>query len=45
MLRRYGLLALGLILILAGSVLAHAVQTTHGVTVTDVRFAGDKGSS
>ncbi|MBR7618905.1 alpha/beta fold hydrolase [Phenylobacterium sp. 20VBR1] len=43
MLRRYGLLALGLILILAGSVLAHAVQTTHGVTVTDVRFAGDKG--
>ncbi|MDO8323566.1 MAG: alpha/beta fold hydrolase, partial [Phenylobacterium sp.] len=43
MLRKYGLLALGLILILAGSVLAHAVQTTNGVTVTDVRFPGDKG--
>ena len=43
MLRRYGLLALGLILILAGSVLAHAIQTTNGVTVTDVRFAGDRG--
>ncbi|MES2343540.1 MAG: alpha/beta fold hydrolase [Pseudomonadota bacterium] len=43
MLRKWGLLALGLILIVGGSALAHAVQTTHGVTVTDVRFPGEKG--
>ena len=34
MIRKYGLLALGLILILAGSILAHDVQTTHAVSYT-----------
>lgn len=33
--------ALGWVVILAGSLLAHAVQTSGGVTVEDVRFAGD----
>ncbi|MES3026564.1 MAG: alpha/beta fold hydrolase [Pseudomonadota bacterium] len=37
--------ALGWVVILAGSLLAHAVQTSGGVTVEDVRFAGDKGTT
>ena len=41
---RWGLFALGWILILAGSLLAHAVQTSFGqVTVTDVRFPAPRG--
>jgi len=41
MLRKWGFFILGLVLILAGSYLAHAVQTAGGVSVRDVRFAGD----
>ncbi|WP_332766571.1 alpha/beta hydrolase [Phenylobacterium sp.] len=37
--------AVGVLLILAGSLLAHAIQTTGGVTVEDVRFPGDKGTT
>jgi pimeloyl-ACP methyl ester carboxylesterase len=43
MLRKWDFLVLGLILILAGSFLAHAVQTSGGVILKDVRFAGDNG--
>src|SRR5512146_330650 len=43
--RRWALFALGAALILAGSLLAHAVQTSGGVKVEDVRFAGDGGLS
>jgi len=43
--RRWSLFALGAALILAGSLLAHAVQTSGGVKVEDVRFAGDGGLS
>ncbi|WP_331503284.1 alpha/beta hydrolase [Phenylobacterium sp.] len=43
MLRNWGFLILGLVLILGGSYLAHAVQTSGGVTLKDVRFAGDNG--
>jgi pimeloyl-ACP methyl ester carboxylesterase len=41
--RRWGFFALGVVLILAGSLIAHFVQTSNGVRVQDVRFAGDKG--
>lgn len=41
--RRWGFFALGLALIIAGSLLAHLIQTSNGVRVEDVRFAGDKG--
>ena len=41
--RKWGLFAIGLALILAGSWLASAVQTSGGVTVTDVRFPGAGG--
>jgi pimeloyl-ACP methyl ester carboxylesterase len=41
MLRKWGFFILGLVLILGGSYLAHAVQTAGGVSVRDVRFAGD----
>jgi pimeloyl-ACP methyl ester carboxylesterase len=41
MLRKWGFFILGWVLILAGGFLAHAVQTTNGVTIRDVRFAGD----
>ena len=41
---RWGLFALGWVLILIGSLLADAVQTSFGqVSVTDVRFAAPKG--
>lgn len=43
MLRKWGFLILGLVLILGGSYLAHAIQTAGGVEVRDVRFAGDGG--
>lgn len=39
------LLAVGLGLILGGAFLAHRVQTSGGVSVQDVRFAGDKGTT
>lgn len=40
---KWRLFILGWAVILVGAVLAHAVQTTGGVKVTDVRFPGDKG--
>jgi pimeloyl-ACP methyl ester carboxylesterase len=43
MLRKWDFLVLGLMLILGGSFLAHVVQTYGGVTLRDVRFAGDNG--
>jgi dienelactone hydrolase len=43
MLRKWGFFILGLVLILGGSYLAHAIQTAGGVEVRDVRFAGDNG--
>lgn len=43
MLRKWGFFILGVVLILGGSYLAHAVQTSGGVTLRDVRFAGDGG--
>jgi pimeloyl-ACP methyl ester carboxylesterase len=45
MLRKWGFFILGLVLILAGSLLAHAIQTSGGVTLSDVRFAGDRGET
>ena len=41
--RDWVLAALGVALILAGSLLAHAIQTAGGTTVTDVRFPAPKG--
>jgi pimeloyl-ACP methyl ester carboxylesterase len=43
MLRKWGFFILGLVLILGGSYLAHAIQTAGGVVLKDVRFAGDNG--
>ena len=43
MLRKWGFFILGLVLILGGSYLAHAVQTSGGVVLKEVRFAGDGG--
>ncbi|HXA39724.1 MAG TPA: alpha/beta fold hydrolase [Phenylobacterium sp.] len=43
MLRKWGFFILGVVLILGGSYLANAVQTAGGVTLRDVRFAGDQG--
>ncbi|HEV2530615.1 alpha/beta hydrolase [Phenylobacterium sp.] len=39
--RKWGFFLLGLVLILAGSFLAHSIQTAGGTRVEDVRFAGD----
>jgi pimeloyl-ACP methyl ester carboxylesterase len=41
--RKWSFFALGLVLILAGSFLAHSVQTAGGATIRDVRFPGDGG--
>ncbi|MFI4963845.1 MAG: alpha/beta hydrolase family protein [Caulobacterales bacterium] len=41
MLRKWGFFILGLALILGGSLLAHEIETAGGVTLKDVRFAGD----
>eukprot|EP01035_Chromulina_nebulosa_P034886 gene34886-46864_t len=41
--RNWGLFAVGLVLILAGAFLAGRIQTSGGVTVTDVRFPGTGG--
>ena len=44
MLRKWGFFILGLVLILGGSYLANAIQTAGGVTLKEVRFAGDQPS-
>jgi pimeloyl-ACP methyl ester carboxylesterase len=41
--RRFGLFALGWVLVLAGALIAHLVQTAGGVTVRDVRWTGAGG--
>ena len=41
--RNWGLFAVGLALILAGAFLAGRIQTSGGITVTDVRFKGTGG--
>ena len=43
MLRKWGFFILGCALILAGSLLANAIQTSGGVALHDVRFTGDGG--
>jgi dienelactone hydrolase len=43
MLRKWGLFALGWALILAGALLAHAIQTSGGVRVADVRIPAGRG--
>jgi dienelactone hydrolase len=43
MLRKWGLFGLGWALILAGALLAHAIQTSGGVKVTDVRIPAGRG--
>ena len=40
----FRLFALGWLLVFAGGWLAHTIQTLGGVTVTDIRFAGEKGT-
>lgn len=42
MLRKWGFFILGLALILGGSMLAHSIETAGGVTLKEVRFAGEK---
>ena len=42
MLRKWGFFILGAALVLIGSLLAHAIETAGGVTLHDVRFAGDR---
>jgi pimeloyl-ACP methyl ester carboxylesterase len=41
--RKWGFFAVGLLLIVAGSWLASAIQTSGGTKIEDVRFAGDAG--
>jgi dienelactone hydrolase len=41
--KRWGLFALGWALALAGGLLAHLVQTSGGVSVTDIRYPGEDG--
>jgi pimeloyl-ACP methyl ester carboxylesterase len=43
--RRWSLAIAGLILILAGGLLAHLTQTAGGIRIEDVRFKGAKGNS
>ena len=43
MLRRWDFLVAGIMMILAGAFLAHAIQTSGGVSLREVRFAGDGG--
>jgi pimeloyl-ACP methyl ester carboxylesterase len=43
--RRWSLAIAGLILILAGGVLAYLTQTSGGIRIQDVRFAGAKGNT
>jgi pimeloyl-ACP methyl ester carboxylesterase len=42
---RWSLAIAGLILILAGGLLAHLTQTAGGIKIQDVRFAGAKGNT
>jgi pimeloyl-ACP methyl ester carboxylesterase len=42
--RRWSLAIAGLVLILAGGLLAHFTQTSGGIQIRDVRFAGAKGN-
>jgi pimeloyl-ACP methyl ester carboxylesterase len=43
--RRWTLAIVGLILILAGGVLAHLTQTSGGIQIRDMRFTGAKGNT
>ena len=43
--RRWSLAIVGLILILAGGLLAHLTQTSGGIKIQDVRFKGAKGNT
>ena len=43
--RRWSLAIAGVILILAGGVLAHLTQTAGGIRIEDVRFKGAKGNT
>jgi pimeloyl-ACP methyl ester carboxylesterase len=43
--RRWSLAIAGLVLIVAGSWLAHATQTSGGIKIEDVRFKGAKGNT
>lgn len=36
---------LGLLMVLTGSLLAHLIQTSNGVTIKDVRFSGNNGQT
>ncbi|HLX13752.1 MAG TPA: alpha/beta fold hydrolase [Bradyrhizobium sp.] len=45
MLRKWSLAIVGAILILAGGVLAYLTQTSGGIQIKDVRFAGAKGNT
>ena len=42
---RWSLAILGVVLILAGGLLAHLTQTSGGITIQDVRFKGAKGNT
>jgi pimeloyl-ACP methyl ester carboxylesterase len=42
---RWSLAILGVVLILAGGLLAHFTQTAGGITIQDVRFTGAKGNT
>ena len=43
--RKWSLAIAGVILILAGAVLAYLTQTSGGIQIRDVRFAGAKGNT
>jgi pimeloyl-ACP methyl ester carboxylesterase len=43
--KRWSLAIAGAVLILAGSLLAHFTQTSGGIRIQDVRFAGAKGNT
>src|SRR5436305_11226709 len=42
---RWSLAIIGLILILAGGLLAHLTQTSGGIKIQDIRFKGAKGNT
>ena len=42
---RWSLAIAGLVLIIAGGLLAHFTQTADGIRIQDVRFAGAKGNT
>src|ERR1700709_2949269 len=43
--RRWSLGLLGVILLLAGGLLAHLTQTSGGIKIQDIRFKGAKGNT